>query len=111
MSKLIYYTFNNMYCILAFYVRFIKACINPRKKAETSKQICKTDQYLGYSGRPVSAVSWQRRVDWSMDIKQTLTAFLLLQQLGQLSAWNVSTAAAEAENVTEAGTGAARASR
>ena len=50
MSKLIYYTFNNMYCILAFYVRFIKACINPRKKAETSKQICKTDQYLGFSG-------------------------------------------------------------
>ena len=50
MSKLIYYTFNNMYCIVAFYVRFIKACMNPRKKAETSKQICKTDQYLGFSG-------------------------------------------------------------
>ena len=46
MSKLIYYTFNNMYCILAFYVRFIKARMNPRKKAETSKQIFKTDQYL-----------------------------------------------------------------
>ena len=45
-----------------------------------------------------------------MDIKQTLTAFLLLQLLGPLSAWNVSTTEA-AENVTEAGTGAARASR
>ena len=43
-----------MYCILAFYVRFIKACMNPRKKAETSKQICKTDQYLGFSGNRLS---------------------------------------------------------
>ena len=54
MSKSIYYTFNNMYCILAFYVRFIKACMNPRKKAETSKQICKTDRYLVFSGNSPS---------------------------------------------------------
>ena len=46
-----------------------------------------------------------------MDIKQTLTAFLLLQMLGPLSALNVSTSAAETENVTEAGTEAARDSR
>ena len=50
-----------MYCIVAFYIRFIKACIKLRKKAETSKQICKTDQYLGFSGNrdPVSAGSWR----------------------------------------------------
>ena len=66
--------------------------------------------------RSIPRVFWKQTqsvldlgVVWSMDFKQTLTAFLLLQQLGPLSAWNVSTAAAE--NVTEAGTGAARDSR